>query len=355
MTGYLTEAESVLIPYGLLNDRLVTPEEAPRGLSNVTCLQCDGLLIAAQGEIVRPYFRHQSGVDHLCDYTGETVKHKLAKITLAGRLRKAISDKEEVTFQWTCRCHNGYHEGNLVKSAISITADDKKVGLFLPDIGIFDESKCRVFLEIHVTHNNSQEKIDYCKAKGISLVTIDLARTSDPVDFVRKSPLPAKSDVCLYYLGSKCKCRGRKPAKTDSCINCLRKQRGIDIDIAGSHRTISPRIGTWAAIVTDADGTQTTYASTHLEHVSNLPLMLRRALLTIAKEWQSAYTVRVHSTSSLVESRSGRHIFRLKAKQYTYPGTRNRDQGTKLRKPLERATQLAKIQYQREKTPPGHK
>ena len=294
-------------------------------------------------------------MDHLCDYSGETVKHRLAKITLAQRLRQAIHNKEEVNFQWTCHCHNGYHEGNLIKSAISITADDKKVGPFLPDIGIFDESTCRVFLEIHVTHDNSQEKINYCKAEGISLVTIDLTRTSDPVDFVSKTPLSAKSDVCLYYLGSKCKCSGRKPAQTNGCINCLRKQRGIEIDIAGSHRTKSPQQGTWAAIVTDADGTETTYASPHLEHVRNLPLMLRQALLNIAKDWPGTYTVRVHSTSSLVNSSTGRRIFRLRATNYKHPSAKYLDQGTDSRESLERATQLAKIQYQREKTLRGHK
>ena len=306
------------IPYGLLDDHLVAPDEAPRGLGDVTCLDCGEPLVAARGDTVRPYFRHHSGIDHLCDYSGESVRHKLAKFALAERIGQALSDAEKLPIEWSCHCFETRHEGNLLKGATDYSLDDKRVGQYMPDIGIFRGDHCLVFVEIEQTHANSEEKIGYCGEKNISLVTVGIRDEADPVGFVRQTPLRVSTDVCLYWLGEVCHCEGRKAPKTDECIGCLRNRCGIDIDIAGSYKPQEPRFGAWAAIVSDADGTESEYTGQNRSTERSQIQVLRGALVKLESLWQGTYEVRIHSTNALVESQEGKRIFRGRSMPIRY-------------------------------------
>ena len=297
------------IPYGELHGQLVAPDEAPRGLSDVRCLECGEALVAAQGDTIRPYFRHQSGIDHLCDYGGESIRHRLAKMALASRIRQALSDAVKLPIKWPCDCPKGRHTGNLMKGATSISVDDRRVGPFMPDIGIFDYDRCRVFVEIVQSHANTDDKVAYCKDNGISLVTITISQELDPVALVRRTPLIIECNVCSYRLGSVCHCGGDKLTKTDECISCLRSKRGIDIDIAGSYRAQQPRLGTWVAIVTDADGKELQYTGQDTGSESSQTKMLRGALAELEQNWKGTYQVRLHSLGELMETGQAKQIF----------------------------------------------
>ena len=299
-------------PYGLLNGRLVTPEEAPRGLSDVVCLDCGEPLVAAQGDVIRPYFRHQSGIDDWCNYGGEGVRHRLAKIALAERIQQAISDSVDLPIEWLCQqqvCPIGKHNSNLVKGATNISVDDLRVGPFMPDIGIFQSEICRVFVEVEQSHPNTDDKIAYCEAEGISLVSVVIRDCDDPVDRVRLTPLRVSCSVCLYWLGRTCKCEESKPDKAWECINCLRNKRGIDIDIAGSYKTQTPKLGIWVAIVTDVDGKEWEYIDQDVSSNGTYMKMLRGALVKLEKIWKGHYQVRVNSIDDLTRAQSAKQIF----------------------------------------------
>lgn len=298
-------------PYGLLNGRLVTPEEAPRGLSDVVCLDCKEPLVAAQGDVIRPYFRHQSGIDDWCNYGGEGVRHRLAKIALAERIQQAISDSVELPIEWLCQqpvCPIGKHSGNLVKGATNISVDDLRVGPFMPDIGIFQSEICRVFVEVEQSHANTDDKIAYCEAEGINLVSVVIRDCDDPVERVRETPLRVSCSVCLYWLGYTCKCEERKRTKAWECINCLRNKHGIDIYIAGSYRTQTPRRGAWAALVIDADEKEHLYRGEDMG-CFGLQVMIQNALVDLEKNWMGSYQVRVYGTSEAGNAAVAEGIF----------------------------------------------
>ena len=301
--------EQLQIPYGLLNGRLVTPREAPRGLSGVRCLECDEVLVAAQGDWIRPYFRHQADSDRVCDYFGESVRHRIAKIALAERIQDALANGVELPIQWSCDCLQRAHKGNLVKAATNISLDDRRVGPYLPDIGIFDDERCRTFVEIEHAHANTSEKMAYCEDNGIGLANINVSEVWDPVVYVRRTPLPIESGICPYRIGKECLCGKDKLPGTDECMTCLRQRVGIDVDIAGSYRHEHPRLGTWAAIVTDADGSERSYTGQDLGDQGTLLKMLRCALLELEQDWQGTYQVRIHSAANPMSSLEGKRIF----------------------------------------------
>ena len=362
MSPFSYKSRSALqIPYGLLGARIVSPNEVPRGLSGATCLVCSEELVSAQGEQVRPYFRHQSGVDRLCNYGGESIRHLLAKLALADRLRIAISEGADLPIIWRCNCVQKQHLGNLVRVATRISIDDEYVGPFLPDIGIFDDSRCRTFVEIEQTHANEPAKITYCRLNRIGLATVDISNpvlVPDPVAFVRLTPLKIKSDVRLYSSADTCRCGEEKLSGHDQCVGCLRDRLGIDIDISGSYRTHKPRLGTWAAIVTDADGTAATFSGEDTDPDSSQRRMLRRALRGLEQAWPGSYEVRIHSLDSPLNSRDGRRVFEGRAKPIRYwrsirsnlgTGVPRLDRLGKLisdRKQLLRTSQLAKHSFQ---------
>ncbi len=300
--------EQLQIPYGLLNGRLVTPGEAPRGLSDVRCLECCEVLVAAQGDWIRPYFRHQADSDRVCDYSGESVRHRLAKTALAERIEYALANGVELPIRWSCDCPRRTHKGNLVKVATNISLDSRRVGPFLPDIGIFDDERCRAFVEIEHTHANTPEKIAYCEDNDIGLASINISNALDPVAYVRRTPLRIVSGTCPYRIGKVCHCGEGKRPGTNECIRCLRHGGGVDVDIAGSYRHEHPRLGTWAAIVTDVDGTERLYTGQDLGEQGTLLKMLRCALLELEQDWQGTYQVRIHS-ANLLNSLEGKRIF----------------------------------------------
>ncbi len=356
---YSNYQEPLQIPYGLLNGRLVTPIEEPRGLSVVKCLECDEPLVAEKGDWVRPYFRHQSDSDRVCDYSGESVRHRLAKAALAERIQHALANGVELPIRWSCDCPQRAHKGNLVRVATSISLDDRRVGPYLPDIGIFDDERCRAFVEIEHTHANTLEKVAYCEDNDIGLATIVIRNVLDPVAHVRQTPLPLESsNICPYRLGEVCHCGGKKPSQTDECIRCLRLQRGIDIDIAGSYRIILPRFGAWTAIVTDADGSESLYTDQDLGDQDTLLKMLRSALLELEQDWQGAYRVRIHSTADLKNSLEGKRIFADRSELIRYWRSLKNNRGSGVvqsdrigrlvsdRPSLSRAAKIAKDRFQ---------
>ena len=306
----LTSAHRTLlqIPYGFLHGKLVAPHEAPRGLSDVICIECEGALVAAQGDIVRPYFRHESGID-LCDYAGESMRHRLTKIALAERMKRALSEGSELPIVWRCSCAKDKHTGNLLKGATHISVDDRKVGPFMPDIGIFEDNRCRAFVEIEQSHANTDEKIAYCEGHNISLVNIDIRLDSDPVAFVRQTPLSIGYNRCLHRLGRICYCGDSKLPGSDLCTKCLRRRNGIGIDIAGSYRIQQPRFGTWAATVTGADGKEWEYTGRDTSSEGTLAKMLRGALVELGKVWKGTYEVRIDSTNAPLSSQEARPTF----------------------------------------------
>ena len=351
-------------PYGLLNGRLVIPEEAPRGLSDVVCLDCEEPLVAAQGDVIRPYFRHHSGIDDWCNYGGEGVRHRLAKIALAERIQQAISDSVEVPIEWLCQqpvCPPGKHSGNLIKDATSISVDDRQVGPYMPDIGIFAGERCRVFVEVEQSHANTDDKIAYCETNGISLVTVDIRDCDDPVARVRLTPLPVSCSVCLYLLGRICKCGERKPPAAWECINCLRNKRGIDIDIAGSYKIQDPCFGAWVAIVTDVDGKEWLYQDLDMTRNGSQIKMLRGALVKLEKIWNGHYQVRVNAVNDLTSAQSAKRIFAgrvvpnrywLSIKDNAGKGKPQRERLGRLvkdRPQLARATRMARDKFRSEK------
>ena len=206
----------------------------------------------------------------------------------------------------------------MVKVATRISLDDEQVGPYLPDIGIFDDTRCRAFVEIELTHANTAEKISYCETNDIRIVNVDIRQVVDPVAFVKRETLSVASNVCPYVEGTTCHCGNKKLAKTFECIECTRLNKGIDIYIAGNYRPIQPKMGTWAAIVIDADGDEFEYSGRDVGNQGSMATMLRAALWETVRRWQGTYPVRIHSKEHFLNDLERKKYFKGRATPIRY-------------------------------------
>ncbi|GEN45403.1 competence protein CoiA family protein [Alkalibacillus haloalkaliphilus] len=157
----------VKLPFGLRNDRLVYIDDVKRGLAcGCVCPSCKQPLIAKKGPKTVHHFSHSN---ENCNNAFETALHIAAKDIL-NQNRKIIIPK----VRWRIEGTNNYwtltEEKELNFDEVILESYQDGV---IPDVFVVINGK-KLMIEITVTHETSQLKIEKVRRKGVSILEIDL-------------------------------------------------------------------------------------------------------------------------------------------------------------------------------------
>ncbi|MBR9859800.1 hypothetical protein GYB22_03445 [bacterium] len=159
-----------------------------------TCPNCQGELIARKGKIKIHHFAHKS--DSNCSF--ESYLHKISKTLFYLHYKNLVDSNGTLLYEyWLRRKCSGCRESTQIDIACSLPAIKQTVDLvkyfpkvyleksfqeYKPDILLVSEDgEKALFIEIAVTHNCDQKKID----SKIPIIEFQLEQEADIVDILR--------------------------------------------------------------------------------------------------------------------------------------------------------------------------
>jgi len=161
---------------------LVHVMQAGRGLGDLICPDCGGALIARKGSERIPHFAHTAIGE--CRHAGETALHLMAKEIIASGACLSLPPFE---------VEDGYGRWRQVQSATVVSFDTVDTEVFedgiRPDL-IGSVSAVhggqivtrRLIIEIRVTHAVEKRKLDILRARGDSVLELDLSKVDRGLD-----------------------------------------------------------------------------------------------------------------------------------------------------------------------------
>jgi hypothetical protein len=169
------------------------------------CINCNNELIPKIGKIKVHHFAHKT----LVDCNSETYLHKLGKSLFEQEFNyckeKKISFYIELNQQKYCNCSDAIYQDNcyigeeLVK--YDLTKHYRKINLeqklddFKPDILLrHSDEKDHIFIEIAVTHNSSEEKLN----SNYRIIELSVEKESD-LDCVSKHLLSESNHLIKFH------------------------------------------------------------------------------------------------------------------------------------------------------------
>ena len=160
-------------------------------LETFKCISCGNLLIPKLGKIKRKHFAHK----HVCDCSGETYLHRLAKELFLREYQHCLDqhlpfnielrisrycDQHKADFGLICHLGSESKTYDLTKRFRKVELETQ-IGDFIPDILLSDATgEKQLFIEIAVTH-----KVTHQKSKsGFQIIEIDVESEED-LSFIR--------------------------------------------------------------------------------------------------------------------------------------------------------------------------
>lgn len=170
------------IPFGLLNGRMVTPAEVPRGLAcGCVCAECGGRLIAKHptSNIVKHFSHYHS---ESCAKGFETALHKAAKQVLLDKKMVLLPSVSASAYRRDDISRIYVEVPKSIPSRMieldSVVDEARGYEGIIPDIVATVGNKL-LLIEIAVTHFVDQEKLDKLKALGLATLEIDLSESPE--------------------------------------------------------------------------------------------------------------------------------------------------------------------------------
>lgn len=161
---------SIQLPFGKKEEKLIHISDVESGLQcGCVCPSCEAPLIARKGQKTAHHFAHYKTKS--CSTAVETALHWSAKNILAESLKICLP-ATEVHF-------NTFRKPfELVKSDYLHFDDvhlEQPLDDTVPDV-LLEKKGRKLALEIKVSHEVDEEKADYLKKRGISVLEIDLSK-----------------------------------------------------------------------------------------------------------------------------------------------------------------------------------
>lgn len=155
------------LTFGLHNNQLVHVSQVERGLKcGCICPACNHLLVARKGKKKQHHFAHHKGSE--CNL--ETAIHYAAK--------QIIKDAGEIYIPDTNVVFDSYRKAIPISEGEVMCLEDLKdeayLGNITPDIIGYYKGK-PLLIEIYVTHESDNEKINKLKSRKLSAIEIDLS------------------------------------------------------------------------------------------------------------------------------------------------------------------------------------
>lgn len=170
------------IPFGLINGRMVSAGEVPRGLAcGCICSECHGELVAKhpmKGRV--KHFAHYRA--HDCVGAYETSIHKTAKQLISESGVILVPELTATAFVFNDRYHVNVSKRKTIPSrllAISDVQEEyREYSGIVPDIAAEIDGRL-IFIEITVTHPTGAEKLERLKQLGHPTFEIKLSKLSE--------------------------------------------------------------------------------------------------------------------------------------------------------------------------------
>ncbi|MBQ7011380.1 MAG: topoisomerase DNA-binding C4 zinc finger domain-containing protein [Clostridia bacterium] len=171
-------SNSTKLLFGLKDGECVHIDSVESGLKcGCFCPACGEALVAKKGSKNAHHFSHYSASN--CEYGYESALHQAAKVILSNSKKMVLPPIE-----WNNRSSGRYHlkmDGNLHDST-EIVIDNVELecrfGNIVPDIVVYSGGK-KFFIEIYVSHEVDEEKLEKLKKTGISTLQIDLSKKDE--------------------------------------------------------------------------------------------------------------------------------------------------------------------------------
>jgi len=160
---FLKGGYSMKLNFGIKNGDIIEISKVESGLKcGCICPSCGSQLIARKGNKKEHHFAHYKTKE--CDGYLETTLHLISK---------EIFKKNSVIKLPVYDIKEGYYcKNKIFKYSTAIL--EKKVNNIIPDIQLKFFNNNRIFVEIKVTHEVDDEKIEKLKSIGISTLEINL-------------------------------------------------------------------------------------------------------------------------------------------------------------------------------------
>lgn len=166
------------IPFGLLNGRMVSPSDVPRGLAcGCVCAECKGRLVAKHPtkNIVKHFSHHNS---ESCAGGFETALHKAAKQVILDNKEILLPELNASTYLTDIETRTHVEKQKTITPRMvkldSVVDESRDYQGVIPDIVAIVRDKL-LFIEIAVTHFVDQEKLEKLKTLGHATLEIDLS------------------------------------------------------------------------------------------------------------------------------------------------------------------------------------
>lgn len=161
---------AIKLPYGLRDSELIHISSVESGLSCAcVCPSCGHPLVARKGPKTTHHFAHHQGGE--CAKAVETALHLAAK--------KILSDEKVIVIPKVLVEFDSYRESLVLSPDQKIELDEvieeKRTEDIIPDL-IAVKNGFKLFIEVHVTHEVDEAKLEKIRRLGISAIEIDLSK-----------------------------------------------------------------------------------------------------------------------------------------------------------------------------------
>ncbi|HZL83556.1 MAG TPA: hypothetical protein VFB98_08800 [Candidatus Deferrimicrobium sp.] len=161
----MSTSREVLLPYGLLGERLVSVDKVADGLAcNCTCPACHQPLIARQGARNVHHFAHANGTT--CPHAAQTTAHILAKNILAQELHMSVP--VAYTMMSTER-FIAFEEQDVRFMSVAL---EQRLSSIVPDVVATKEDGTQLIVEIKVKHAVDDGKLDKIRKLGTDAIEV---------------------------------------------------------------------------------------------------------------------------------------------------------------------------------------
>lgn len=197
----MSHLEKNICAYGLMNDQLVHIDQVESGLAcECSCIGCGDKLVAKKGEVKQHHFAHHTMDSNECS---ESVLHKICKHIVE-------NEKRILSPELTVSCHQFDLAGiehtkqeTLAPELLMFTEVllEQAEGEFIPDVtGLIDHQQ-KVFIEIVVTNDVSEEKLEKVKRLGVPMMAIYVSELDlmEPLESLTASVIEQAPRQWIYH------------------------------------------------------------------------------------------------------------------------------------------------------------
>ncbi|RJX75712.1 hypothetical protein DZ860_03285 [Vibrio sinensis] len=168
----MNKTETNTSAFGLFDTQLMHIDDVMSGLGcNCNCISCGDKLVAKKGDVKRHHFAHHSMDASECS---ESVLHRLCKHILE-RERRILAPEFHPMCSKSDLAGIEHHKEEIFESeelSFNEVLLEQAEADFIPDVTAVYDDRQRIFIEIVVTNDVSEEKLEKVKRLGVPMMAV---------------------------------------------------------------------------------------------------------------------------------------------------------------------------------------